>query len=264
MYKTKKFRIRTVEELKRDIDLAKEFYGRNVRTVFLADSDSIILKTSHLISILDYLRESFPKLERVTSYGRSKTIIKTKTVEDLKKLRKAGLKRLHVGLETGADWLLREICKGATAEEMIEAGRMVKEAGMELTEYVVLGLAGEGRGIKNAEETAKVLNAINPDHVRLRTLILTPGAPLFEMFQQGDFKLPSKIEILEETRKLIEKLEITSWLFSDHVSNYLPITGKLPEEKPDILEFLDTTIETLKMYPELESKILTPEKLRHL
>lgn len=215
--------------------------NEGVKTAFIGDSDSLIMKTEDLVEILEFLYQTFPTLERVTSYARARTVLR-KNPEELQRLRQAGLTRLHLGLETGDDELLKFIDKGATAAEMIEAGRRVKEAGISLSEYVILGLGGQGRWREHALETARVLNAIDPDFIRVRTLIIFPGTPLREALDRGEFKPLSPEGILREERLLIESLEVSSEFVSDHVSNYLPIEGKFPEAKPGMIAAIDAIL----------------------
>ncbi|MFO8010588.1 MAG: radical SAM protein [Dehalococcoidia bacterium] len=265
-----KLEIRPVEDVKRDILAMKSLtnkvidwarqngYGNRieqvaasngifwltddgVKTAFIGDSDSLIMKTPELVEIITFMHQTFPTLERVTSYTRAATVLR-KSPEELKQLREAGLHRLHLGLETGDDELLRFIDKGATADEMIEAGRKVREADMSLSEYVVLGMGGQDKWRQHAEGTARVLNAIDPDFIRVRTLIVFPGTPLQDAIDRGDFKQLSADGILREERLLIEKLEVNSEFVSDHVSNYLPINGKLPQAKSEMLAQIDTVL----------------------
>nr|MDO8089959.1 radical SAM protein [Candidatus Sigynarchaeota archaeon] len=263
MYKGQRFSRRPLEDVKRDISMAADVYGERP-TMFWGDSNSIILKTEELEELLNHTYKVYPNLKRVTSYARAKTIIRTKTVQELKRLHEAGLTRLHVGLETGDDWLLRFINKGATAEEMVKAGRMVVESGIELSEYVILGLGGVERSETHAKETAKVLNQIDPAFIRVRTLVPIPTTPLYEVFEKGLLHLCSPLDVLKETRSLIAELEVNSEFLSDHVSNYLPVNGKLPEDKDDLLEYLDSNIELLEVDPETGMKLLQPEYLRRL
>ncbi|MHA1579913.1 MAG: radical SAM protein [Candidatus Freyarchaeota archaeon] len=263
MYKGQRFSRRPLEDVKRDISMAAEVYVERP-TMFWGDSNSIILKTEELEELLNHTYKVYPNLKRLTSYARAKTIIRTKTVQELKRLHEAGLTRLHVGLETGDDWLLRFINKGATAEEMVKAGRMVVESGIELSEYVILGLGGVERSETHAKETAKVLNQINPTFIRVRTLVPIPTTPLYEAFEKGLLHLCSPLDVLKETRTLIAELEVNSEFLSDHVSNYLPVNGKLPEDKDDLLEYLDSNIELLEVDPETGMKLLQPEYLRRL
>ncbi len=290
MYKGKKFQLRTVEEVKQDISSLKRLtdavrehawkigYGDRMEQVaiyngvpwldsngavmsaFIGDSNSIIMKTEELAEIIGFLYHTFPTLERITSYGRAHTV-RHKKPEELERLRDAGLSRLHVGLESGDDELLAYVNKGSTSEQMIEAGRKVNESGISLCLYVLLGLGGRGWWQQHAQGTARVLNAINPDFIRVRTLLLMPGAPLYEREQQGEFQLPSPQEILAEERMLIEGLEVTSQFLSDHVSNYLPLDGRLPQDKERMLKQIDAV---LAEPPELQAQILQPEELRYL
>jgi len=260
MYKGMRFSRRPVEEIKRDIMVAMSIFGPRP-TMFIGDSNSLVMKTEELVEVLRFARKVFPGLRRVTSYARAKTILH-KPLDDLVALREAGLTRLHVGLETGDDQLLKYMCKGATAGEMVEAGRKAVEAGFELTEYVILGLGGKDGWKRHASETAKALNRINPTFIRVRTLVPIPGTPLYEKVASGEFKASSPLEVLKETRLLIEELNVSSWFLSDHVSNYLPVNGKLPDEKEDLLNFLDIHIDILESNPELGRGLLQPEHLR--
>ncbi|KPK28682.1 MAG: hypothetical protein AMK69_08450 [Nitrospira bacterium SG8_3] len=233
--------------------------NEGVKTAFIGDSDSLIMKTHELVEVIEFLYEAFPTLERVTSYARAKTALK-KTPDELSRLHDAGLTRLHVGLESGDDEILKYVDKGATADEMVRAGRKIKESGISLSEYVLLGIGGEDRWEEHAEGTARALNAIDPDFIRARTLIVVPGTPLHEKVEQGEFKRLSPEGILKEERLLIQLLEVNSEFVSDHVSNYLPIDGKLPESKEKMLELLDAILEAPA---EVRAKYLQPEEWRH-
>jgi radical SAM superfamily enzyme YgiQ (UPF0313 family) len=242
IYKGKRFKIRGIEEIKSDVTQAKVLYGDSVRTIFLADGNAIVMKTDELIEILDLCHALFPNLERVTSYGAAKIILKTKTLEDMKRLRKAGLKRIHMGLESGSDKVLEMMNKGATAQEMIDASRMVKDAGMELSQYVLLGLGGKELWREHAVESARVLNAMDPDFIRVRTLLIRPDAPLYEKVAKGEFVPVTQEEILKETRLLIENLDVHSEFHSDHITNIANINGRLPQDKSMMLDRLDELI----------------------
>jgi radical SAM superfamily enzyme YgiQ (UPF0313 family) len=210
------------------------------RNVFLQDGDNLTLKTSELVEILKYLKKAFPSIERITTYARAKTVSK-KTVEDLQALRLAGLSRIHIGLETGYEPLLQYVKKGVSAQEHIEAGRKVKESGISLSEYVILGLGGKGMWREHAMETARVLSQIDPDFIRVRTLKVLKTMLLFQKIEKGEFTLMSDDEVIEEERLLIEHLEgITSTFVSDHILNLLQeVEGKFPEEKEKMLNLLD-------------------------
>jgi radical SAM superfamily enzyme YgiQ (UPF0313 family) len=260
MYKTIRFEIRDFEEIQSDIELAKELYGDRIRTVFIGDSNSLVVKTEIWVKILNTLFSSLPHIERVTSYARAKTIAK-KPLEDLIKIRQAGLTRLHVGLETGDQELLKDIKKGATPEEMVEAGIRAKKAGFEYSLYVLLGIGGEEKWEQHARGTAEVLNQINPRFIRVRTFIPQPHSPLYEAMRRGDFKSPSPETILKETEFLLKELRVTSQFLSDHISNLLPLHGKLPEEKERMILMIGRALKGLKEDHSLRDEM---EMRRHL
>jgi radical SAM superfamily enzyme YgiQ (UPF0313 family) len=239
MYKDKKFRIRSVTEIKKDLAAAREYYGDTVRSLFLPDGNTILMKTPELIEILTYARMLFSELSRITMYG-SAQFLNLKTAEELAALRVAGLDRIHSGMESGDDVTLQKICKGSTAEQIITAGRKVIEANMELSEYVLIGIGGAERTQEHAVESAKVLNEINPRFIRLRTLMPMPGTPLYEDYLQGRFRLLGPHQALRETRLFIDNLTVNgAELFSDHHSNYAWIHGLLPKQKQEMVGTLD-------------------------
>jgi radical SAM superfamily enzyme YgiQ (UPF0313 family) len=260
MYKTMRFEMRGLEEIQSDIKLARDLYREKVRTVFIGDSNSLVIKTEIWVKILDSLFSSFPSIERVTSYGRAKTIAK-KPLGDLIKIRQAGLTRLHVGLETGDRDLLKEIEKGATPEEMIKAGRKAKEAGFEYSLYVLLGIGGEEKWEQHAKETAEVLNQIDPHFIRVRTFIPQPNSPLYEAMMEGRFKSASVETILKETDLLLQGFCVTSQFFSDHISNLVPLHGKLPEEKERMIQMIENALRDFKENSLLREEM---EMRRHL
>ncbi len=210
------------------------------KTVFLQDADSLIMKTDDLVEVLRHLKEHFPEIDRITSYCRSRTA-SHKSVKDLKRIHEAGLTRIHIGLESGCDEVLEFIRKGATAEDHIKGGQHIVAAGISLCEYVMPGLGGQRWSREHAIETARVLNAIKPDHIRLRTLSVRRGTPLYERMQQGEFTAIGDEEILREIRLFIEHLEgVESRIVSDHILNLLEdLEGKLPEEKKRLLGLID-------------------------
>ncbi|MCJ7803173.1 MAG: radical SAM protein [Desulfobacterales bacterium] len=260
MYKGMKFEIRDLEEILGDIELAKDLYGDRIGTIFIGDSNSLVAKAEMLVKVLNALFSSFPHIERVTSYARAKTIAK-KPLEDLKKIYRAGLTRLHVGLETGDRDLLKEIEKGATPEEMIEAGRKAKEAGFEYSLYVLLGIGGEEKWEQHAKGTAEVLNQVDPHFIRVRTFIPQPNSPLYEAMGKGGFQSASPETILKETKLLLEKLQVTSQFLSDHISNLLPLHGKLPGDKEKMIQMIEEALSGLKENDLLKEEM---EMRRHL
>lgn len=209
-------------------------------SVFLQDANTLIMRTPDLLKVLLFLKETFPQVNRITSYARSKTAAQ-KTVEELIQLKDAGLSRLHVGLESGSDEVLKFMDKGVTAAEQIEGGKNVKKSGISLSEYIMPGLGGKKWSDVHAVETARVLSEIDPDFIRLRTLGLGPMHPLWEKVKSGEYEPPTDDEIAAEIGKMIENLEVTSYLASDHMSNLLPaVEGKFPEAKQACLDVINT------------------------
>ena len=210
------------------------------KTVFLQDANSPAMKTPDLVEVLTFIKTTFPQIERITSYARSKTIAQ-KRLEDLKALHQAGLSRLHIGLESGSDTVLAYMNKGVKAQEHIEAGRKVKESAISLSEYIIIGLGGKKWWKEHAVGTAKVLNQINPDFIRVRTLAVLPVMPLALDVESGDFILSTEEGMVREERLLIENLDgIDSYFISDHILNLLEeVEGKLPEDKNRMLNVID-------------------------
>jgi radical SAM superfamily enzyme YgiQ (UPF0313 family) len=183
----------------------------------------------------------FPELQRMTVYGSSQYIVQ-KGLLDMKLLQQAGLSRIHVGLESGDDTILKRVKKGTNAAEQIQAGQIVKQAGIQLSEYVILGLGGTDRSTKHALKTAKVVNEIEPDFVRLRTLVPKINTLLLHQINKDRFQLLTPHQVLLETRLLIENLSISTVLTSDHYTNYLNLSGKLPEDKDRLLEAVNQAL----------------------
>jgi len=279
IYKGRKFELRSVEEIIKDIEAAKAIsegikeiawktgYGNKVlevaailsgqpqygqcvyhvalwlgtggKSAFLQDSNTLIMRTPELRQVIAFLRKTFPSLNRVTTYGRSHTAAR-KSLAELKELKDAGLDRIHMGLETGYDPLLAYMEKGCTAKNHIEGGKKVKESGISLCEYVMPGLGGQKMSQEHARETARVLNEIDPDYIRLRSLHITPTMPLWTKLQDGDFKLQTEDEIIKEVAVFIENLQVTSYLTSDHTLNLLmEVEGKMPEDKGKCLNIIN-------------------------
>ncbi len=209
-------------------------------TAFLQDANSLMLSTGALLEVLGYLRERFPGISRVTSYARAATL-QTKTVEEYRQLRAAGLCRLHVGMESGSDRILKIIDKGARSQQLVQGGTRVVRAGISLCLYIIPGIGGTALSDENAVESANVINAINPGYVRFRSLFVRPGTPLAEKVKAGEFVPPSEDQMAAEIRSLISCLDgISTSLVSDHILNLLEeVEGKLPEDKERMLRVID-------------------------
>ncbi len=222
---------------------AMNWYLAGMRSVFLQDANSLVLPTEKLTIILKKLLQCFPHIQRITSYARAQTIYK-KTLDEMIQLKEHGLNRIHIGLESGSDKVLKFMKKGVTKEQHIEAGQKVMKAGMELSEYYMPGLGGKDLWEEHALESADALNHINPTFIRLRTLAIPKNTPLYEEWTSGNFRKCTEEEVIHELMCFMEHLEgITSVVKSDHILNLLPeIEGKLPDDKGKMLAVLNDFI----------------------
>ncbi|MCX7703391.1 MAG: radical SAM protein, partial [Planctomycetota bacterium] len=218
MYKGKRFRVRRVSEILEDICQAKAFYGDSVRSIFFPDGNTIAMKTEQLCEVLRFCRERFENLSRMTVYGSAKFVVR-KSLEELRQLKAAGLSRIHSGIESGDSLTLERIRKGATPEDIIESGRKVKEAGIEISEYLMIGIAGVERSEVHSKASAEVINAIEPDFVRIRTYVPVPNTPLWRAYKSGEFKLLTPHQALEEMKNLIQNINCRTVFLTDHISN---------------------------------------------
>ncbi|UCE41263.1 MAG: radical SAM protein [Candidatus Aminicenantes bacterium] len=255
MYKHLTFERKPLEELKKDVLLARKIYG-NTGTIFLGDSDNLVHKD--LPEIVAFIRKTFPEVKRITAYARAKTLLRNK-MDFLVASRKAGLDRLHLGLESGDPVILERLCKGATPEQMIKGGQKAKKAGFEISFYLLSGAGGKDRWKEHAEASARVLNLARPDFVRLRTLTVQHGTPLDDKLQRGEFELTPPLERLKEVELFLENLDLENcYLASDHLTNYLwaeqniiyrGVAGSLPDDKPEMLEMVRQAIATIQSSP---------------
>lgn len=218
---------------------AAAWYQAGMESVFLQDANTMIVKPDDLVEILEYLRASFPKVKRVTSYGRSHTIARISD-DNLKRIAKAGLNRIHIGMETGSDRILTLIDKGVDKQTHIAAGLKVKAADIELSEYFMPGLGGKEYSKENALETADALNQINPDFIRIRTLAVPRRSLLYKDYENGVFTRTNDTDIVNELLLFVEQLHgINSVIRSDHILNLISeLDGKLPEDKEKMLSAL--------------------------
>lgn len=243
MYKDTRFRLRPVHEIKEDLAMAKDYYGEGIYSIFFPDGNTIIMKTDQLEEIFLYAHKLFPKLQRITVYGSARFVNK-KSLEDLQRLKAAGLTRVHTGMESGDDVTLEKIIKGVTSAEIIEAGLKLKQAGLQTSEYYLVGIGGLERTCEHALESARVLSQISPDFIRLRTFVPVTNTPLYEGYHQGKFKLLSPHQALQEVRLLVEHLECdNSIVLSDHVSNYWDVQGLIPRDRPEMLAEIDQALQ---------------------
>jgi len=242
-YKGTKFSRRSVEEIIKDIDAMAEEYGSYsfITSVFLQDADSLLLKTDDLLAIFTYIKQKFPAVERITSYARA-TTIKRKSVEELIKLKEAGLTRIHVGMESGSLTVLKMVKKGITPDDIIAAGTRVIEAGISLSEYIMPGIGGKTLSEEHARETARLLNIIKPDFIRVRTFAMHPLSPMQKMVQEGTFIPMTDEEIVAEIKLIVTNLNEMHSYFScaDFSLNLLMhVDGYLDEKKTVMIAELD-------------------------
>ncbi|MDX2321991.1 MAG: radical SAM protein [Moritella sp.] len=236
MYKDVRYQVRTIEALKEDIQMAKSAYGSSVKKVFLSDGDAISLPTEMLVEILSELYAVFPKLNHVSTYAGPQSTL-SKTEEELKQLKEAGLTMTYLGVESGADEVLSAVRKGVTAEEMLKAGSSIVQAGIKLVAMVMIGLGGSGqRSQLHAKKTAELINRMQPQLLGTLTTVPIEGTVLFNQQSKGDFKLLDPYQVLEEMKTLLEHLDLPDlYVDGTHASNLLPIKGLLKEIKPSVL-----------------------------
>jgi radical SAM superfamily enzyme YgiQ (UPF0313 family) len=258
MYKDRKYRVRSLEEIKTDIQMAMDYF-EDVEKVFLCDGDAVAMETDMLLEILRALHEAFPSLRHVGTYvGPQSTL--AKTMAELTALRAAGLTKVYLGVETGDDRLLAEIRKGVTAEEMLKAGQNLVSAGFNLSSMALLGIAGNWeRAREHAIATAEITNAMKPKYLAALTYTPVPFTPLYQKVKKGEFILPDPFETLKEMKLMIEHITIDDVKFvGAHASNYLPVNGMLQKDKAKMLSTIQQILDTRDM------SALRSEKMRGL
>jgi radical SAM superfamily enzyme YgiQ (UPF0313 family) len=256
-FKDKKFRLRSFDEVKEDVEESKQ-YAKYIKRVFIADGDALIIPQKRLIPIIELIKDAFPKLERIGLYGNTKSILK-KSVDELKHLKELGIGIIYLGVETGDQVILDRVCKGTLLDKTAEAAKRVKDAGIILSVTVLLGIGGVERSSIHAEETGKFLTRIQPDYAGALSVIVVPGTQLAEEVKQGTFKVPDPYMLLEELEKMISNIDADHMYFaSNHASNYLPVKGWLPEEKEKILKAIKYVLQ------QKDPSMLRPEYMRAL
>jgi hypothetical protein len=244
VYKGTKFSLRSVEEVLSDIAAMKRMHGDAPRTAFLQDANPLLTKVDDLVQILGALRATFPSLRRVTAYARSHTLAR-RTPAELERIRHAGLDRLHVGMESGCDSVLELVSKGGSRNEQIRGGRRAKEAGFELSEYIMPGLGGKKWSREHADDSASALTEIRPDFIRLRTTSVIPGTPLAALQAEGKFEPLSETGLVEEIGRFLRGLSgLETRVESDHMLNLLmEVRGDLPRDLDRLIAVCDRFLE---------------------
>ena len=242
MYRDKAFRVRDLDETLADIRTAAKSFGENVTKVFVADGDALVLDLRHWEAILPACHDAFPRMKRVSAYATAVNI-NEKSDAELKRLRELGLSLLYMGPETGDDVTFKRIAKGSNFDEHVEAARRAHEAGMKVSAIFLLGAGGTERSREHAEGSARLISAMDPEFVSALTLTIIPGTPIAKMQAAGKFTLPSVTRMLEELRTIVAAASPTDAIFrTNHASNYLPLAGRLPQDRDRIVEALDKAL----------------------
>jgi radical SAM superfamily enzyme YgiQ (UPF0313 family) len=242
MYRAKRFRVRPLDELEREIAWTAANADGPVRKVFLADGDALIAKSSFLLALLERLRAAFPDLQRVSCYA-SPQALEVRSVDEMRALRDAGLSLYYLGIESGHDSVLAHLEKGVDSSEMIRVARKASEAGVKLSTMILLGAGGRALSLEHARESARVVNAIQPRFVS--TLVMTPveGTPLFEAAGRGEVDELTPLELARELQAFLAGLELEGSIFrSNHASNHLALAGSLPKDRARLLATLERAL----------------------
>ena len=242
MYRDKAFRVRDLDETLADIRTAAKSFGENITKVFVADGDALVLDLRHWEAILPACHDAFPRIKRVSAYATAVNI-NEKSDAELKRLRELGLSLLYMGPETGDDVTFKRIAKGSNFDEHVEAARRAHAAGMKVSAIFLLGAGGTERSREHAEGSARLISAMDPEFVSALTLTIIPGTPIAKMQAAGKFTLPSVTRMLEELRTMVAAASPTDAIFrTNHASNYLPLAGRLPQDRDRIVEALDKAL----------------------
>jgi radical SAM superfamily enzyme YgiQ (UPF0313 family) len=256
-YQGKSFRIKSFEEVKADIDEVSSYKTR-IQRVFLADGDALTIPQKELLQILGYLKERLKGLKRVGIYANAKDILR-KDVEELRELKDLGLGIIYLGVESGDREVLKRIKKNATVDQLVHAGKKVKESGILLSVTVILGIGGVEGSQVHAEETGKVLSEMDPDYAGALSLMIVPGTPIAREIETGRLELPTPFGLIQELETMIENSHFTHCFFaSNHASNYLPLRIRMPEEKEEALRRIREVLRRK------DPALLRPEYLRAL
>ncbi len=239
MYRAKQFRVRELDEALADVEQAGARFGDRVDKVFVADGDALIMDLEHWTPILEACRETFPRLRRISAYATAMNLLE-KTPEELKRLRELGLSLLYIGPESGDDVTLKKIAKGATFDDHVRAAESAHAAGIKLSAIFLLGAGGVERSDEHARASAELASKMDPRFVSLLTLTVVPGTPIAKLEERGKFELPAIEKLLGELRTFVDLARPTDAIFrTNHASNYLPLSGRIPRDRERILKVLD-------------------------
>lgn len=251
MYKTKKFIIKPIEQIKKEID----YYRETVKTaprVFLADGDALIIEFEMLSEIIVYIKERFPECNRISMYGSPKSIL-LKSEKELKELKNLGVFLIYLGLESGDDEVLKSVNKGVVVKEIIDAGLKVKGAGIKLSITAIAGLGGKALSNNHAINTGRAVSVIQPEYFSILSLMYNKNTELYKNIENGSFVPLENFEILNEIKKIIQNIDTESNIIfrSNHASNYLSLEGTFPKDKNKIIDEIDAALENNLLIPEI-------------
>jgi len=242
MYRSKRYRVRPLDEMVAEIRAAGRSFGQEVTRLFVADGDALAMELGHWQPLLAACREAFPRLRRISAYATALNVA-GKSDTELRRLREMGLSLLYVGPETGDDVTFHRIAKGAGFTEHALAAKRAHAAGMKLSAIFLLGAGGADRSREHAEGTARLVTEMDPEYLSLLTLTVVPGTPIATLAARGDFELPSVERMLEELRAIVASSTPTAAVFrTNHASNYLPLAGRLPRDRDRIVETVDRAL----------------------
>lgn len=244
MYKGKQFTIKPFEQVKGEIDFFRSQIS-HIDKIFLADGDALIMRTKSLIKILKYINLKFPEVKRISLYASPRSIL-LKTEKELEEIRNLGVSLVYMGLESGDNETLKEINKGATAEEITEAALKMKKIGFQLSVTVIAGILGNKDSTNHAVNTGKVISKIIPEYLGILCLVVHPETDIDIQCKKGEFVEASGDQIMEEIKLMIENIDIPDnkkIIFrSNHASNYLNLKGNFPEDKDRLLDDINYAI----------------------
>ncbi len=241
MYKDKSFRIKSLDEIFDDFRDAYNRYGDNIRRIFLADGDALIVKTDELLEILNFIKKTFPSTQRVSSYGTPGDILR-KSEDELRALAEAGLDMVYMGAESGDEETLKAINKGVTVREIAEAGKKLRRCGIKLSVTFISGLGGRARKTEHAIQSARLVSEMNPEYVGFLTLMLDPSTEIYRQIEAGEMELLRPYEIAEEMKLFLSNVDSPNTIFrSNHASNYIALGGTLNDDIPKMLRQIEET-----------------------
>ncbi|ENZ03270.1 hypothetical protein HMPREF1092_00456 [Clostridium thermobutyricum] len=243
MYKGKKFTIKPLEQIKEEILEFRKIYTY-VQRIFIADGDALIIPMNDLRELLKFIKNTFKECTRVTMYASPKSI-RLKTIDELRELKNLGLEMVYMGIESGSEEILKDINKGATRDEIIQAGKKIKESDIKLSATIISGIGGKEKTNLHAKDTGSIISIIKPDYVGVLSLMIEKNTEIEEKVKNGELEILSSFEILKEIKEILKNINTDEKIIfrSNHASNYVSLKGNLPIDKDRLIEDIDWCIE---------------------